>query len=353
MTATNDAGFPGLTRRRAVLPVLVLVMAFLGPALVPGSATAQGDPEAQARELVERNEDLLIEAEALVNESGSSVARRILDQAFSLQDRSRNLLDGGRFILAIQTARRTRAAIDHAVLLSRDDHLFRERYLILDERLAEQRSILEEKAEDTDDRMVLDFLDRADKQHARAEDILNQGDARFAFRLLEQVEGFQNRASRMLGDPWGSDRLEREMDRIDALIDQTLETLAESDEDGRQLLDEARAVLDRARAFAAEGRPGRAMLAAMLAQRLASRAADQPDDGVDPGTVARLIERWDERAAALDDQSAAGTGANPNSILLQSRRHRLRAEELLDRGDVEPALQQIKVAHDLFDAVEE
>ncbi len=90
---------------------------------------------------------------------------------------------------------------------------------------------------------------------------------------------------------------------------------------------------------------------ATLARRLAHLAFD--GSAAPPHVAAqRQIDRFDERLAALGDRLQDGGEARVRHLLDQARRHRDRAERALQDGDPDPALREIRAAHDLLNQAE-
>jgi hypothetical protein len=71
-------------------------------------------------------------------------------------------------------------------------------------------------------------------------------------------------------------------------------------------------------------------------------------EAVSADDVARQLERWDERYAAVAERVADAGAEAAGSMLERARHHRDRAQQFLDAGDLEPALRQLREAFDLL-----
>lgn len=328
-----------------VLPVLVL--AFLAVALQSPPVKAQDGTVEQIGQFIERNAELLERAHDIVTETESVPARRVLREANNLHERSLALFGEDRPLGALNAARRARAAMWRSVGLAREALSYEERLQLRADRFLDQHAHLLEVARESDDRQALEFIHRAGNQARRAREQLLQGDAKRAFKMFEQAEQLLHRAARLLADGAGPERLDRELDRTEGLIEQTRETLGEDvDPAALNLLSEADEALDRAREFRDQGQPGRSLQMAGLARKLTGRARALQAGGPDSEAARRQMDRWDERAAVVSERVEASGSEPARRHLELARQHRLRAEEALTSGQVERALRQIRAAHD-------
>ncbi len=347
-------------RIHTCLPTLLLggVLVFAGM-LLPGvgniiPAQAQVDNRDGVVNFIDQTGELLDWAGDIVHESGNLQARRVLGEAMRLHERSLHLVDQGRPDPAMPVARRARAATYHAVRLARESLIFSERFQIMDERYADRRRTLQDKARTSGNEQALDLLGRAENQSLRAREQYHQGDAKRACRMLEQVEMIQNRAGRLLGVGPGPGRLEEQLERTAALIESAHEMLGPDPGPARNaLLHDAEAALAKAREFRDRGQPQRALQLGGVARRLVDQALAGPGDDLAPGEAARRqIDRWDGRAMRIRIDHAAPPERRVDELFRKAGDHRRRAAVLLDEGKPLMALRQIKLAHDLLDEVE-
>ena len=347
-------------RIHACLPTLLLggMLVFAGM-LLPGignisPAQAQVDNRDGVVNFIDQTADLLDWAGDIVQESGNLQARRVLDEAWRLHERSLHMVDQGRPDPAMPVARRARVATYHAVRLARESLIYNERFQIMDERHADRCRVLQDKARASGNERALDLLRRAENQSLRAREQYHQGDAKRACRMLEQVEMLQDRASSLLGIGPESGRLEEQLERSATLIERAHEMLGPDPAPASEaLLHDAEAALAKAREFQDRGQPQRALQLGGVARRLADQALAGPGDDPAPGESARRqIDRWDGRAMRLRIGHETPPQPGVEELFRKAENHRRRAAVLLDEGKPLMALRQIKLAHDLLDEVE-
>ena len=325
----------------------VLALAILLGGMQPLSVLAQDGSVEQIEQFIERNAELLERAQEVVTETESVPARRVLRQAFQLHQKSLALLAEDRPLGALAVARRARAAMWRAVGLARESLSYEERLRLRVDRFRDQHAHLLEVARESNDRQALEFIHRAESQARRAREQLLQGDAKRAYKMFEQAEQLLHRAARLLANGAGPDRLDRELDRTEALIDQTHEMLGDdADPAALNLLAEADEALDRAREFRDQGQPGRALQMTGLARKLAGRSRALETGLPEAEAVRQQIERFDERVMVVSER-VEDSGSEPARRHLDlAIQHRQRAEEALTADEVERALRQIRAAHD-------
>jgi hypothetical protein len=343
------------TRLHHRLAPAALGLAVLAGILLPGPILAQ-DGEALQRYLEQTGEILQATADA-VRETDSERARRVLQEAVHLHERSLDLAMDGHPQQAFQLSRRARTAAQHALRLAREAQGLEERARQRLERYREFRDQILDRARDSGDERVRRFIRESEDQARRANEQFNQGNYAMAINLIEPAEALLARAARLLFEGGGAERLERELERTRQLIDLTAERLAAQEDGGGQaaqdLLDSAREAFARAEEFFRRGEPLRCLHSLRLARRLASQAGEAVREAVNPEAVARQLERWDERYETVAERVADAGSAAARSMLERARHHRDRAEEQLASGEVEPALRQLRAAFDLLNEASE
>lgn len=326
------------------LPILLLSILFLVQA--PPSQ-AQGEGYEQVQGYIERNGELLEWARDLVMETESVPARRILEEAHSLHQRSVHMLGNDRPANSLALARRSRAALWRAVGLAREALSFEERLRLRGERFRDLHSHLLDIARENNDRQSLEFIHRAGMQGQRAREIFLQGDAKLAFKLFEQAETLLHRAARLLADGAGPERLEKELERTENFLERTRESLDEkADPATLNLMTEADQALERAREHQDQGQPGRALQMSGLAKKLAARVQSLTSTGPDQESVQVQLDRWDDRAPGVVEKVGSSDSQPARRHLELARQHRQRAQVAQDQGDPDQALRQIRAAHD-------
>lgn len=336
---------PLFSLARRGLPLAVLLLGWT--LIMPSAVQAQADPQEQILTYIERNAELLEWARDLVVETESVPARRVLQEANRLHQRSLDLLDQERPVVAFGAARRARAGMWHAVGLAREALSYEERLRLRSDRFRDLYAHLLESAQESHDTRALEFIERAESQALRAREQYLQGDAKLAFNLLEKAEQLLHRAARLLAEGAGPERLERNLERTAAMIDQTRELLDEvTDPAALNLLAEAEEALDRAREHQDQGQPGRALQMSGLARKLAGRARALVGGAPDSDLVQAQIERFDERARVVSEK-VQESGSEPARRHLElALDHRDRAQQALADGEIEAALRQVRAAAD-------
>ena len=336
----------------------------LGPCLAAGSALAallllaffllqarpslaQGDGYEQVQGYIERNSELLEWARDLVVETESVPARRILEEAFSLHQRSQQMLVNDRPINALALARRSRAALWRAVGLAREALSYEERLRLRGERFRDLHSHLLDLARENNDRQSLEFIHRAEVQGQRAREQFLQGDAKLAFKILEQAEQLLHRAARLLADGAGPERLDRDLERTANFLERTRESLNDNaDPAALNLMAEADQALERAREHQDQGQPGRALQLSGLARKMAGRVRSMTSASPDQESVQVQLDRWDDLAPGVTEKVESSDSQPARRALDLARQHRRRAQEAQNQGDTDRALRQIRAAHD-------
>lgn len=314
-------------------------------------AGAQGSSD-QLAEFIDATADILQLAANQVQETENQQARRVLDQAKQMHERSLEFMRQGRNAQAFNSSRRAREAALHAARLAREARNEELRVQLRLERFNEYRDQIAERAQDQGHQRALRFVQEAEEQALRAHEHYRQGNHDLAAHLIESAEQLLVRANRLLFEGGGPQRLEREIERTRQAIDTIAERLAD-DADGaaaRDLLASARAALGRAEEMARRGESMRALRTLRLARNLASQAADATAEGLDAQSVRTQLERLDVRLEVVSERVDESPAASARDALDRARHHRDLAADLLDQGELEPSLRHIKAAFDLLNA---
>ncbi len=336
------------------LPVLLGLLFVLFGLLNVQPAEAQDSPFDRIRDYIERNGELLEWAYDIVRETENMPARRVLEEALKLHQRSGRLLDDNHPVMAYETAKNCRTATRNAVRLARESMGFEERVRLRYERFRDQHAHLLEQAREMNNRRALGFLRRSENMAIRAHQQFQQGDARLAFQMLEQAGELMNRAARMLAGADSPERMDQKIEMAQMAVERAREKLQESsDPAARKLLAESEQALGRAQDFRDQGQPDRALQTANMALGLANRAISASAAGPSVENVQRQIERWDDRNIRVTDMVRESGDETSRRILEQAQQQRGRAAQSLDQEDFEPALRQIRAAHDLLTQAED
>lgn len=330
--------------------LLALAMLCLLPAAGPAAAQTHDE----VRMFIERTSELLERAERAVSESDSERGRRLLAEALGMHARSRQLLDGGRPVLALGASRRARELGENATRLAVRGQGFAERARLRLERALELRDAVRERAREQDSRAAMRFVDESDRQLERAREQYVQKNFEIAFSLAESAETLLARAGRLLFEQGEAPRLQRELELSAELVARARERAAAADDRAaRDLAARAEAQLERARDALAHGEPMAALRAAHQARQLAVQAEERARAEPDPAAVRRQIESWDQRFASAAPRLRERSNPRVLAALDRAARRRDEAVHQLDAGRLEEALRQIKIAHDELRRAEE
>ncbi len=344
-----------LSPRPALISCLVGLGFFLvfSGTLLPTQCSAQVDQLERLREYIDRNAELLEWAHDIVRDTDNMPARRVLEGALNLHRRSLRLLEENHPLMAYNTAKNCRTATRNSVRLARESLGFEERLRIRSERFRDQHAHLLEKAREANNQVAVDFLRRSEHMALRAYEQYQQGDARLAFKMLEQAEELLNRAARMLARDAGPERIERALEMAQLAQERAREKLQDKNDPAAwKLMTESEQALDRALDFRDQGQPGRSLQLAEMAQRLANRVASIAGTGPDLEAVKRQFERWDERQGRVNELVIEAGLEPARKMLKKASDQRNRAQQSLDRDEFESALRQIRIAHDLLTQAE-
>ncbi len=341
--------------QEAHIPVALLGLLFvLFGSLNPLPAKAQNSQSDRVQEYIDRNTELLDWSYDVVRETENMPARRVLEEALNLHRRSISLLAEDHTAMAFKTAQSCRAASRNAVRMARESMGYEERVRLRTERFRDQYSHLMDQAREANNQRALDLLRRSEGMAIRASEQYQQGDARLAFKMLEQATELMNRAARMLAGSGGSERMDQKIEMAQMAIERAGEKLLESaDPAARKLLTESEHALGRAHDFRDQGQPDRALQMANMALRLANRSMSAEDSGPNAESVQRQIERWDERSSRASDLVGDSGHEAAVRLLQQARQQRERAVESQGQEDFQTALRQIRAAHDLLTQAED
>lgn len=328
---------------------LAILAAFMLTAAA-SPAIAQHGAE-QLADFIERTGEIVDWAAEQVKETENQQAHRVLEEAQSMHQRSLDLADQGRGVAALAMSRRARSAAQHATRLARDARTSEHRVQQRLERFLDYRDQVVERVREAGDERAQRFIREADEHALRARDHHRQGNHDLAMHLIESAEDMLSRASRLVLEGSGADRLQQEIERTRQAITTLADRLA--DRAATDLLDSAHTALDRAEDFSRRGQPTRALQSLRLARRLAEQADRASDGALEPEAVLRQLERWDGQHDLVAEQVQSSGSAAAAEALQRARHHRERAGTLHRAGDQEPALRQIKAAFDLLNEARE
>ena len=338
-------------RRRAVPSLVILVNLIFALALQPliNPVRAQGNRSDLAEQYMQRTAELIQRAAAVVDESESQRARRMLVEAVHLHERSFELLAKGQPLAAVKISRQARTAATQAARFGREALGFEQRARMHLEHYRRAHDEILERAQNQGNERALRFVREAEKQAVRAREQYGQNNFAMALNLIESADALLNRAARLLFEVGGPERLQQEIDRTADMILQAESRLgAEPDQVASEMLNRADVALARARELVVQDQLAMALREVRLARNFLRQATGRIADKPEAAVVQAQIDRWDERQPAIVEAVIDSESQQARRVYEQALQHRARAGESLASGEVETALRQIKVALDLL-----
>jgi hypothetical protein len=318
---------------------LVIVLAAL-----PAAAQVPAGDRVQ-REL-QRTDEGLDRAAAVVKEGDSARARDILDRATAVQSDAWGNFHGARLLIAARLTLEARAMAARAVSLAREDSSVRERAQREMDRAAQMIARAREELVDHPSAQAPPLLDDAGSLLDRARATFGEQHFVAALRLALASQRLAAQAT-TLGGPGGARGPSRDLERTDHLLERVQTLVIESDDaEAAKLFEQARAAQDAAWEAFRAGKPREAHVRTRAARAVANRV--------------RLMLGGEDLAAAPDvlretqvviDRAAeviAKAGEDRAQALLdRASEHQSRAQASLSAGDVRRALAQTRVARQL------
>ena len=327
---------------QVILSILIIIGVSV-PALAQGTGSTD-----RLEEYIENTAQILERASDFVSDAPNPRSIRILEQAFVSHRRSIELAQAGQPRMALAYSQKARQGAQQAARIARELSGNSERLQRRLERYMELRDRVSERVRESGDERALRFLRESEQQARRARDLQKQGDAALALQVLKGAEDLLARAARIAFEGAGAGRLERELERTRAFLENVAGEVGD-DPAANELMTSARMALRRAEDAAAQGQIMRALNSLQLARRLASRAA-ATDESLDVDAVERQIERFDERFQRVSERVSDSGSQQAQQALERARVHRDRAGELLGEGKLEQALRQIRAGFALLAA---
>jgi hypothetical protein len=286
------------TKRRAIN---LLVLAFLAAAVVVSDAYGQDQDLANLREYIQKNDELLKEAEIIVRGTNSAKARAALDAAKQLHLASKNNLEANRGLLSLEMAKRAREAILKAIQLAKREAKLEERAQRAIEhasRRNEQARTLLDETGGRGDVPAKKLIEESLKQLFRARNNMREHMFEVAYQSASASIDLSNRAIRILKrNSVGPELVRREIARTEQLLDR-IDDRADrvKNPDLTRLIDEAHRLQDLARANASEGRYLIAFEETKRARTIARRIINRVGGSIEANeqNVARALELTDK-----------------------------------------------------------
>ncbi|MFN8178193.1 MAG: hypothetical protein U0167_09700 [bacterium] len=333
----------GLGLRQVAGAVVSSLAVVLFLAASPASAQAPGD---RVRRELERTDEGLERAAAVVKEGDSARARDVLDRATAVQTDAWGNFHGARLVVATRLTLEARAMAARAVSLAREDSSVRERAQREMDRAAQMISRARDESGEHPSAQAPPLLDDAGSLLDRAHATFGEQHFVAALRLALASQRLAAQAT-SLGGPGGVRGPARDLERTDHLLERVQTLVAESDNaDAARLFEQARTAQDAAWEAFRAGKPREAHVRTRAARDLGNRVrlmlggedlATAPDVLRETQVV---IDRAAEVIAKAGDDRA-------QAVLDRASDHQTRAQASLSAGDVRRALAQTRVARQL------
>jgi hypothetical protein len=355
---------------RAILEDLVMTAAqrpfyvFLLLLLLAPSASAQlravdlGDQLPRVERELERTREVIERVGPMVAEANVPRAKELFGLAVSQQARARVLFERAqestdRPLLAAQMLRESlaltlqaRELAQRAGAMLREQVGFEERAQRMIEQLERRIERLRERDLTGDDRAAA-LLAEAAQQLDSAREHFADHNFEVAFRVAESALRLLNGIP--IGDGrggLGGERLQRELQRTEQLLERARERRDEFDPAQQRMLEQANRLLEEAKAAANDGDARRAQAKLDEAQRILRRLLERAD--IDSGDVQQALRRFDAALARLREEKEP-IPQEVEKLLQRALAERNEAQSALDDGDNDRALTRLRGAMDLLD----
>jgi hypothetical protein len=324
---------------------LAAAFCFLASAHV---AVAQDPADAERlHSEIERTDQILERASAVVEQHGNQRARNQLRFAFQLQETAKSIersATASVFDLrrSIELTRRARLLAERAVYIaSQQAHLEQRAQQLLD-RLDRQLQEARALAGDAPDPRVQRTLELGHERLERAREAFHE-------QRFQEVIGMSVDTSRLLDDfvrPNPKRQLERMLENTRHLLERAEDDLQENFA-GLELLQRAATMLDDAEAHLIAGREAPAERLLQQARELVLRAMRLGETPLDPSGVDLALEelaQFIDLTAPRVQESGSGEAV---ALLETARTHLDRARTLRLEGKLHQALEEARVARNL------
>lgn len=333
--------------RRVITGISLLLAAALAIVLTPAGPVLAQTSDSRVGELLHRTDEALASAREFVRERDSLRARDILETAFKLQRQAWSHFEASRVVQARTLTHEARMLGARAVTMAREDASLRERARREMERAVRALQYAKE---------VLD--DRADPQAARllvqAAEMLERGKVKFgeqryevALRLALSAQRLVRQAVGLAGNS-DSDRLQRELERTDALIERVAPIVDESgDPEAVRLFTHGVEIQREAWEAYRNGRARAAFALTREARGLVNRARTAAHGPLNYERVTRVLDETDRLLARAAEVVKESGNDHARALLERAFAHQAKARRLLDDRQLRKALAETRVARAL------
>jgi tetratricopeptide (TPR) repeat protein len=317
-------------------------MILAGALSLTPEAGAQGGQDVE--EALRRTDELLQQAAEVVRSADSQRARILLDQAYAIQRNAWTQFQNGHPRLATRLTIEARDLAKRAVRLAREDSSLRTRARRELEKAWDMLQRAREQLGDVSDHAGR-LLQEAHQQIERGRSQFQEQNYEPAMRLAISAQRLVRQALGSTGGAGGADRLERELERTDRLIERAREVIAGSDlPEARRALERAMSLQQDAWAAYRSERFRVALAATKEARNLAARVLKLVHGPMSSDRVERALSETDrllDRAADIVTTAGDDTAAR---LVERAREHQAQARRLLGDGQLRPALAKTRVA---------
>ncbi len=332
---------------RVTLLLAALLVAV--PSVTSAPAYAQSD-HASLTDYIAQNENLLGEVRDIVSGTSSVKARLAFDAAQRLHESSKDQLSNDRPVLARAAARKARELILKALATAKSVAILDQGALSNIERA---RGRLEQARETYDsaggnNNAAVKLMDESQQQLQRAESSVRE----HLFEVAGQLAGgsfkLATQAIQLLReDGGGSDRLLRELERTDSVLERVRDSGKLDNPRARQAFADATAQQDRARQSLQQGQPRVALQLTRNARAIAGRIASSGGNNQGGDDAQHFLETTDEvlrkaRDVVADSDNNAASSKLAEAVDLQNR-----AKSALASGNPKRAVRLSSQARDI------
>jgi hypothetical protein len=334
----NDMQRGWIRRARLAACALAVGLLFLAP-----DARAQGISEVE--DALRHTDGILERAGEIVRESDSRRARDLLERAFGVQSSAWKAFRDRNLRLAASLTMEARDLGKRALRLAREDTALQSRAQRELENAWRALQRAREQLGTSPDERTVRLLQEAHHQIERGRQQALEQHHEAALRLALSAQRLIRQGMGVGSDTGGAERVQRELERTDRLIERAREAVSETD------LPEARRALERAvqiQRSAWEAYRGRhfrrALSATKEARQLAARALKLALGPVDAERVQRAIRETDRILARASEIVENSGDEHAMRILERAREYQSDAKVVFADGRMRVALGKTRVA---------
>lgn len=310
---------------------------------LPGQAQLRDRLEDQLR----TTDEILVRAREVVQESDSQRARDTLENAARIQDQAWEQFRAQQGIIAARLTLEARQSALRALDLAREDSGLRARAFREGEKALRALQLAREAFDGAPGDQARRLLDEARAQIERGRIQFNEQHYEAAIRLAVSAQSLIQQALGTRGD-LGGERVQRELERTDRLIERVQPVVRESDiEEAARMLDRGVNLQSEAQEVYRAGRYAVAYTVTLQARALVNHAAALVHGPLDSEGVGRALEETDRVLDGAAEIVRPSGDENAIKLLEKAREHQLRARGFLDDGEMRAALAETRVARSL------